>query len=127
VVAVVTAGRKSSASGTLSVTDALHMMSIRTMIAAKETSHPLIQKVPAPRTLSRSHTHTPCSWHCPLLVLSRLSHYCTAPLAAICTLTNRPQAHHCNSAVKQIERCHSTVLHVLNSHPPACTPSSPRR
>jgi hypothetical protein len=39
------AGRKSSASGTLSVKDALCIMSIRTMIAAKEKCHPLIQKV----------------------------------------------------------------------------------
>jgi hypothetical protein len=43
------AGRKSSASGTLSVKDALRIMSIRTMIAAKEKNHPLIQKVPDPQ------------------------------------------------------------------------------
>ena len=42
------AGRKSSASGTLSVREALRVMSIETVVAAKEKSHPLIQKVNNP-------------------------------------------------------------------------------
>ena len=38
-------GRKSSASGTLSVKDALRVMSIRSMIATKDKNYPLVQKV----------------------------------------------------------------------------------